>query len=399
MLDELTSSGEVVWAGHGALPGDDGWVSLHLAELAPLTMQPLPAPAPTPDSPSRPAEALGDDPEALRSRVLEVLGLGGAFFFRSLADATSCLHDELLLQTLWDLTWSGQVTNDTLAPLRNLMTGGRTSHKRRSSAPRSTRYRTSAASLGLGRRSSAASRAALPQRSGPSAGAGRWALLPDREPDATTRALGVTQTLLDRYGVLTRGSVVAEDIDGGFAAVYKVLAAAEEQGRVRRGYFVEGCGASQFGTVGAIDRLRAIAKPLDEHSPTAPAVVLAACDPANPYGAALGWPDRAADDADTGSRKGHQPGRKAGALVILLDGRLVLYVERGGRTILSYSMEESDLQAAADALSLAVREGALGRLTVEKSDGDPMLGAHHPLARALMTAGFHPTPRGLRLRR
>jgi ATP-dependent Lhr-like helicase len=142
--------------------------------------------------------------------------------------------------------------------------------------------------------------------------------------------------------------------------------------------------------------------------------VLAASDPANPYGAAIGWPERgvtdateepaadraAADDAGKGSRrKGHQPGRKAGALVVLVDGDLVLYVERGGKTMLCWSDDPDRLQAAADALALAVREGALGRLTVEKADGASVLGSGHPLVQALSQAGFHMTPRGLRLRR
>jgi ATP-dependent Lhr-like helicase len=136
-----------------------------------------------------------------------------------------------------------------------------------------------------------------------------------------------------------------------------------------------------------------------------PALVLAASDPANPYGAAIGWPERgvtdATDDAAEGGsrRKGHQPARKAGALVVLVDGALVLYVERGGKTMLCWSEDPDRLQPAADALALAVREGALGRLTVEKADGASVLGSGHPLVEALSNAGFHMTPRGLRLRR
>jgi ATP-dependent Lhr-like helicase len=142
--------------------------------------------------------------------------------------------------------------------------------------------------------------------------------------------------------------------------------------------------------------------------------VLAASDPANPYGAAIGWPERGVTDATEGDstedspageasksprRKGHQPGRKAGALVVVVDGDLVLYVERGGKTMLCWSDDVDRLQAAADALALAVREGALGRLTVEKADGASVLGSGHPLVQALSNAGFHMTPRGLRLRR
>ena len=130
--------------------------------------------------------------------------------------------------------------------------------------------------------------------------------------------------------------------------------------------------------------------------------MLAAADPANPYGAALSWPDRtedpSSDELGKPARSGHKPGRKAGALVVLVDGALILYVERGGRTLLSYSEDPEDLRAAADALALAVREGALGPLTVRSADGDPVLGSDHPLAAALAGAGFHVTPRGLRIR-
>ena len=208
--------------------------------------------------------------------------------------------------------------------------------------------------------------------------------------------------------MVTRGSVVAEEVAGGFAGVYRVLAAAEESGRVRRGYFVESLGAAQFSTTGSIDRLRAGSRPVGvEADRSVPAMVLAATDPANAYGAALPWPDRAVapeegsdPDASTPvAKRGHQPARKAGALVVLVDGELVLYVERGGKTLLSWTDDEQSLQGAADALALAVREGALGRLTVEKADGGAVLGSAHPLASALAKAGFHATPRGLRLRR
>jgi ATP-dependent Lhr-like helicase len=224
------------------------------------------------------------------------------------------------------------------------------------------------------------------------------------------RAYATAEVLLDRYGVVTRGSVVAEDVPGGFAGVYRVLAAAEESGRVRRGYFVESLGAAQFSTTGAVDRLRAGARLPDgsQDGGVQTALVLAATDPANAYGAALPWPDRpqaggrdgvgGAGDS-VGGRRGHQPARKAGALVVLVDGELVLYVERGGKTLLSWTDDPARLQAAADALALAVREGALGRLTVEKADGGAILGSEHPLVQALATAGFHATPRGLRLRR
>ena len=388
LLDELTSVGEVVWRGHGSLPGDDGWVSLHLAETAHLTMT-------APDTTD-----IGDRQQA----VLDVLAGGGAYFFRALADQVANGNDAEVLEDLWSLVWSGHVSGDTFAPVRALLAGGRTAHKRSTSGPRTSRYAGRAGSLGSlgGRRG--ASRPLTAVRSAPMIAAGRWSLLPAVETDATVRTLATAEILQDRYGVLTRGSVVAEDVPGGFAAVYRVLAAAEESGRVRRGYFVESLGAAQFATTGAIDRLRAHARQLGA-SPDATAqraLVLAATDPANAYGAALPWPDRpVADGAEetTPGRRGHQPARKAGALVILVDGDLVLYVERGGKTLLSWTDDTTRLQAAADALALAVRGGALGRLTVEKADGGAILGSGHPLVDALAQAGFHATPRGLRLRR
>jgi ATP-dependent Lhr-like helicase len=197
--------------------------------------------------------------------------------------------------------------------------------------------------------------------------------------------------LLDRHGVLTRGAVAAERIAGGFAAVYPVLKAAEESGRTRRGYFVEGLGAAQFAIPGAVDRLRADARPDNLREP-GPALVLSATDPANPYGAALPWP--VAPPSETG--RGHQPARKAGALTVLVDGQCVLYVERGGRTLLSFTDDPAVLQPAADALALAVRDGALGKLAVERADGAPVV--ESALGGALTAAGFKPTPRGLRLR-
>jgi len=377
MLDELTSAGEVVWAGAGALPGVDGWVSLHLADTAALTL---------PD--------LGDlEPTQRHQAVLDVLASGGGFFFRQLGDALGSTDDTALVATLWDLTWAGHLTNDTIAPLRAQLSGGSGTHRRRASAPRA-RF---GPRRGLAR--ATVGRQPLPTRSGPPTAAGRWALTPRRDPDVTRRAHATAEALLERHGVVTRGSATSEQVPGGFAAVYKVLARFEESGRCRRGYFVAGLGAAQFSTTGAVDRLRAMSSgggPTAEHGgggDGAPrAIVLAATDPANPFGAALSWPERAADAANAG----HRPGRKAGALVVIVDGSLVVYVERGGRTLLTFSDNPARVQPAVDALALAVHEGALGRLTVERADGAHILGS--PLAVALEAAGFYATPRGLRLR-
>jgi ATP-dependent Lhr-like helicase len=386
LLDELTASGELIWAGHGALPGGDGWLALYPAETAPLLL---------------PAAAADSVRTPVHRAVLEALDGGAALFFRGLVDRVSAaahseagsptgsatgspagsaagsaagwpvelpVDDATVGAAVWDLVWGGWLTNDTLAPLR----------------------------AGLGRRpvrvpSTARRRPRMPSRTGPPTLSGRWSRLPLASLDATRRAQAAADALLNRHGVLLRGAVAAERVSGGFAGVYPVRRAFEEAGRARRGYFVEGLGAAQFALAGAVDRLRAGQSGQHESSR---AVVLAAADPANPYGAALGWPE---------VEGGHRPGRKAGAVVVLVDGALVLYVERGGRSLLSFTAEAGEaaepsepLRLAAKELAGAVHRGALGRLTVERVDGATVRDT--PLAEALREAGFVATPRGLRLR-
>ena len=337
---------------------------------------------------------------------------GGALFFRELADRAARVllddgepapGDDAVSAAIWDLVWAGLLTNDTLAPLRARLGGGRGgAHRTRRPAPRG-RY----AQLRAGR-------PAMPSRSGPASVGGRWAVAPDREPDATRRAHARAEAFLERHGVLTRGALSTERVAGGFAGVYRVLRAMEDSGRCRRGYVVEGLGAAQFAVPGAIDRVRAMSRPdgssgrrhpgrrgadtgfggpvparAGRSDPGPARVVLAAADPAQPYGAALSWPDSVGDT-------GHRPGRKAGALVVLVDGAAVLYVERGGRSLLSFTDERAELQAAAEALAGAVHEGWLGTLAVERADGVGSLGS--ALADVLTEAGFRVTPKGLRLR-
>jgi ATP-dependent Lhr-like helicase len=365
LLDQLCASGEVVWAGAGALGSDDGWVSLYTAEQAPLL---LPEPLPL-------------EPSPLAAVVSDALGARGALFFRQLSDAVGSTNDAELLLAVWELVWAGLATNDTLAPLRALVRGGARPAGR--------------APARRGRRGPA-----FPSRLGPPAGAGRWSLVPERAADPTRRMHAVAEQLLERHGLVTRGAVVAERVPGGFAGAYAVLKAMEEAGRCRRGYFVDGLGGAQFAGAGAVDRLRAQAGSGREPQ----TVVLAAADPANPYGAALAWPDRPIPAAPPGlgdpgagrdGRPGHRPGRKAGALVALVDGELVLYVEKGGRSLLTFTDDPDRLGRAVDALALAARDGALGRLSVERADGEAVLDS--PLAQALTAAGFRPSTRGLRL--
>ncbi|WP_240690752.1 MULTISPECIES: ATP-dependent helicase [unclassified Amycolatopsis] len=368
LLDELTTAGEVTWAGCGSLSGGDGWLALAPSDVADLLLPEVEENPPT---------------SPLHDAIVTALE-GGALFFRQLVDrVTPGLEqppdDGAVVAALWDLVWAGLVTGDTLAPLR-AQVAGHGAHKPRRQAPRGRYARMRAGRL------------AMPSRTGPPTAAGRWALTPPREADPTRRAHARTEAFLERHGVLTRGALDTERVTGGFSGIYKVLRGMEDTGQVIRGYVVEGLGAAQFAAKGAVDRLRALSSTAPAsaaRNDNARAVVLAAADPAQPYGAALSWP------AATGDTK-HRPARKAGALAVLVDGIPALYVERGGRSLLSFTEERSSLQAAAAALSTAVREGWLGQLAVQRADGEHALTSE--LAEILQEAGFRATPKGLRLR-
>lgn len=359
MLDELTASGEVLWAGAGSLAGDDGWISLHLADTAELT---LPAPAAAPLDP-------------LETELLATLGGGGGYFFRQLVEAIGATDEQPVIDALWRLAWAGLVTNDTFAPVRGLV-AGRGAHK---TAPATPRARLRGRSLT--RRALAAdvssSRAAA-ARANPPRVAGRWAILPLASTQATPRAHALGETLLERYGVVTRGSVMAEGVLGGFALAYRALSTFEDTGRVRRGYFIDGQGGAQFASTAAVDRLRG--------APRGAAVALAATDPANPFGAALEWPETADG--------GHRPARKAGAFVAIVDGEAVFYLERGGRTTLVFTDDEEALAGAASALAEALARAGSPKLRIETVNGGGVYGS--VLDAPLRAAGFRETPRGLR---
>nr|WP_269940029.1 ATP-dependent helicase [Arthrobacter sp. HY1533] len=378
MLDELTATGEVLLAGAGAIGSNDGWLSLHVAESAELTLAP-------------PADF---DPTEFQQRVLAALENGGAYFFHQLREMTAdgpdlAASDSDLTAALWELLWAGRISNDTFSPVRALLAGGHTAHKQK--APPS-RLRPARA----GRYGRLPGRAAGAQRGAPPLGAGRWSLLPASpladpasmgSAQATLRGHALAELFLDRYGVVTRGSVMNVGLPGGFGLMYKVLARLEESGKCRRGYFIEHLGAAQFAVPATVDRLRTFSEDAALNPRPPQALALAATDPANPYGAALPWPPL---------ESGHRPGRKAGALVVMVDGVLVLYVERGGRTLLCFSGDESVVALAAGALVQVVRRGAIDKMAIEKVNGADVLGT--PLAAALLAAGANSSPRGVRIR-
>jgi ATP-dependent Lhr-like helicase len=360
MLDELLGAGEVVWTGAGTLPGRDGWVQLHPADLVLPVLRDVP------------------EPDAIGQAVLDALDGGGAFLFRQLTAAVEESDDSLVAEALWQLVWSGRVAGDTFAPLRAIL-GGRGAHRSSSRSPR--------ARLRSGRGRAPSPRLA---QQGPPTVSGRWFRLDRAETEPTKLQLARTEALLSRYGIVTRGSVVAEQTPGGFAAVYRVLRELEQTGACLRGYYVDTLGAAQFASPATVDRLRSHQR--DDDPPVeVEAIVLAATDPANPFGAALPWPDVV--DADESSR--HRPARKAGSLAVLHDGHAVLYLERGGRKVLVFDDDPRRLAPAATALAALVRAGRVPRLTVETAGGRSV--GSTALGEALREAGFVPHPKGLRL--
>ncbi|MFW6599912.1 ATP-dependent helicase [Propionibacteriaceae bacterium Y2011] len=370
LLDELITSGEVQWVGAGTIGDNDGWL-----RLLPTGIEPPPVAELPPSS-------------ELATSVLARLSAGGGWFVEDLVPEGGNTGDTL--DALWELAWAGLVTSDTLAPLRARLAGTR------GAVRRTPQTRT---------RRATARRIRPPVRPGAT---GRWSLVRRSEVSLTARIADEVLGLLDRYGVLTRGSVTAEDLPGGFHAAYQALSRLEESGTCRRGYFVAGLGAAQFALPGAVDELRSLsgdAPPTERPSSTPtdhpstnptespsslsrrPVHVLAACDPANPYGAALPWP----------AREGHRPGRNPGALVALVDGELAGYLERGGKSVLTFPVTtpEGDRQAL-DALAAELRRGVLGTVTLERIDSTDVFA--HPDRQAWVDRGFAMVPQGLRLR-
>jgi ATP-dependent Lhr-like helicase len=338
LLDDLLASGDLVWVGAGSLGKRDGRIALLLRDQVPLLW-------------TAADDDLPDGP--VHGRLRAHLAARGASFFRELYAAAEGGDPTLVLDAIWDLVWAGEVTNDTLAPLRAFL-GGRGARRGRG-----------------GRTVSTAT---------PPAGTGRWYLtadlLDDVPPANEARAKAVGENLLERHGIVTRDAVLAEGVPGGFTGLYPVLAAMEDAGRTRRGYFIEGLGGAQFGLPGAIDRIRSDAE--------TGVVTLAATDPANPYGAALSWPDA----GDSG-----RAARRAGAHVVLIEGTLAAYIERGGKTAVTYGAPDPDAVANALAGLAAVRNRRMSLATI---DGEPASAGRY--AAALAAAGFATGYRGLTLR-
>lgn len=353
-LDELCVQGEIIWRGFRSTGNNDGHIGLYLTDhyrtLAPPT-EPV----------------TGDSAEPVR----HLLRTSGALFFDQIVAAVHDFPNDLL-NLLWQLVWNGELTNDTLTPLRSLSAS--TAAKNRSDRRSSHRYRS--------------------RRQGRIPGSeGRWSLLPvtgeedsEAAPTATERRTATAAQLIERHGILTREMLAREEVAGGFAGLYPILKAMEEAGKVRRGYFVAGLGAAQFASPGADDRLRA-ARADSETSEDSEPVILAATDPANPWGNALPWPE-----TSTTAR----PQRTAGAQVIVINGQLIGYLSRTSEVLTTFLPDDEKPRAAAvTALAQALAKmAAPGRsLLLKKIDGkypEPS-----DLTAALQNEGFASTTKGL----
>ncbi len=343
-LDELCTSGEVVWVGGGALGRSDGRVALYFREDVRLAGPP-------------PANAKLEAPQGeVHEAIRERLGAGPSFWLDLLADLHHPAED--LHNALWDLAWAGNVTNDAFAPLR---------------APRLR-------AVGSGERQGR--RFARRRSTAGAAVQGRWSLtepLFANAPGPGARLRAQAELMMERYGIVTRETVLAEGVPGGFSTLYAELGNLELLGTARRGYFVEGLGGAQFALPGAVERLRSLPEADGSY------LVLAATDPANPYGASLPWPKL---------EGGRRPGRTPGAHLLLRDGEPIVFVERGGRGLLRLTrLEEGDLEGAMQALADAVAAGQLSKLAIEKLDGEAVIGSGHE--EALIGAGFSRGPRKL----
>jgi len=356
-LDQLCAAGEVVWVGAGSIGRRSGRVALYFRDDASAI-----GPPPGAAKVERPSEP---EHELIRARLASA-----PCFFGDLA-AEIDAPVEVLQEALWDLVWAGEATNDAWAPLR---------------APRLALARQAPAGPRAGRRFAPSVRASRGYTRAPVQG--RWSLagaLFEPAPDPVTWRRTTAELLLERHGILTREIVLAEGVPGGFAALYDSLAVLETLGVCRRGYFIEGLGGAQFALPGAVERLRA-----HRELESAPPLVLAAADPAQPYGAALPWPA----PPDGAGTEGRRAARVAGAFVVLVGAEPACYVEAAGRGLLTFTTGEP-LRAALVALADAVRGGRVRKLELERIDGEPVVGG--PLEALLVELGFRAGPRRLTL--
>jgi ATP-dependent Lhr-like helicase len=348
-LDELCAAGEVVWRGFEGLGTGDGRIAVYLTDH-------LPHLAPK-------AEAVEGD---LQARIRNLLAERGALFFEDVVKAMGGFRNDIF-DALWDLVWAGEVSNDTLAPLRSLRRDRKRESRRNRRGLRAFRSRRIAKTPGS---------------------EGRWSLLVApgaTTPTTTERQTAIAKQLIERYGILTREMVTSEGVTGGFAGLYPVLKAMEESGKIRRGYFVAGLGAAQFAAPGADDRLRTIQSSGEETEEEV--IVLAATDPANPYGAALRWPQ----SEEIPSR----PQRVAGARVIIRRGALIGYLGRTGQQLLTFLPEsEPERSELRQALVRTLADIAAPGRPVYLAKVDGMHPSESELAEALSSAGFTATSRG-----
>jgi ATP-dependent Lhr-like helicase len=356
-LDELCASGEVVWVGSGAIGANDGRIRLFFADQLPMLSPGIEMPTPLE----------GESYDAIRTTLAQ----RGAIFFSQLRASAPGSTDAEVLAALWDLVWNGEVTNDTFAPMRALLAGGKSSSR---TAPKSV---TRAGRPRPGRLS----------KVGPPTGAGRWSLVaPLRQPAPTSTAAAHAFALqmLERHGVLTREAVLGEGAVGGFASVYGVLKTLEERGHVRRGYFVDGLGAAQFALPGAVDRLRDAREPVDAelHPEAMPRpLVLAATDPSQPYGSTLPWPTTMG-----------RPTRSAGALVVLVNGEPAVWCDPKSYSLVVFDGATRDASWA-HALVALVGNGRRRSLEIRKVDGVE-ISPNVDVIPALKAAGFVESYRG-----
>jgi ATP-dependent Lhr-like helicase len=362
LLDALCTAGEVVWVGAGSLGARDGRLRLAFRDQAAVLIPPVDA------------GELGFDDLPVHAALLEQLATRGASFWadlgRAAQEAGQPYDDTTVLAALWDLVWAGLVTNDSLAPLRAFVGGQGRRGAARPQSRAAARVRPRPGRLA---------------RLGPPAGAGRWSLVaPMLEPAATPTEIAHARALqlLERYGVLTREAALGEGAEGGFAGVYPVLKALEERGQVRRGYFVAGLGAAQFAVPGAVDRLRAEREGQGEDDGP---IVLAATDPAQPFGASVPWPP-----------SDGRPARAAGAMVVLAGGRLLAYLERGGHRVVRFS--EGDDALWIGALARLVTDDRVRSLELRTIDGAAVHEADAELHGVLTDAGFKAAYKGWTLR-